>query len=101
MRFLALPTDTVRALRAGAPDAHRRAPERAVSDGGDNPCRHCLTEIPEGRGMLVLAHRPFTTPQPYAESGPIFLCADARVAFAHLRSASNNCCQCRVEPDRT
>ncbi len=27
--------------------------------------------------MLVLAHRPFPAPQPYAELGPIFLCADA------------------------
>ena len=27
--------------------------------------------------MLVLAHRPFPAPQPYAEVGPIFLCADA------------------------
>lgn len=26
--------------------------------------------------MLVLAHRPFPAPQPYAELGPIFLCAD-------------------------
>jgi Protein of unknown function (DUF1203) len=33
--------------------------------------------IPEGAGMLVLAHRPFPAPQPYAEVGPIFLCADA------------------------
>ena len=27
--------------------------------------------------MLVLAHRPFPGPQPYAELGPIFLCAVA------------------------
>jgi hypothetical protein len=25
--------------------------------------------------MLVLAHRPFDSVQPYAETGPIFLCA--------------------------
>jgi hypothetical protein len=25
--------------------------------------------------MLILAHRPFPSPQPYAETGPIFLCA--------------------------
>ena len=31
-------------------------------------------------GMLVLAHRPFPAPQPYAEIGPIFLCADACAA---------------------
>jgi hypothetical protein len=32
--------------------------------------------IPAGAGMLVLAHRPFPAPQPYAEVGPIFLCED-------------------------
>lgn len=26
--------------------------------------------------MLILAHRPFPAAQPYAETGPVFLCAD-------------------------
>ena len=116
-------------------------------------CRHCLSMIPAGEDMLVLAHRPFTAPQPYAEVGPIFLCAkpclphpesddlplmfedwervlirgygeDERIvygsgqivetgdvittvskafdtqeaiAFFHIRSAGNNCYECRVE----
>jgi Protein of unknown function (DUF1203) len=73
----ALPTDLVRAYRAGSPDANGMPPERAVSDGAGNPCRHCLRPIPRGAPMLVLAHRPFPAPQPYAEIGPIFLCAEA------------------------
>lgn len=77
MRFVAMPTDIVRAYQRGGPDANGQTPERQVSDGGGNPCRHCLRMIPEGKGMLVLAHRPFPAPQPYAEIGPIFLCADA------------------------
>jgi len=77
MRYMAIPTDIVRGYQAGGPDANGQAPERKVSDGGSNPCRHCLRMIPEGAGMLVLAHRPFPAPQPYAEVGPIFLCADA------------------------
>ncbi len=76
MRFVAIPTDVVRAYQAGGLDANGQAPERQVSDGGGNPCRHCLGLIPKGAGMLVLAHRPFPAPQPYAEVGPIFLCAD-------------------------
>jgi hypothetical protein len=76
MRFVAIPTEIVQAYRAGGPDANGQRPERTVSDGGGNPCRHCLRMIPEGAGMLVLAHRPFPAPQPYAELGPIFLCAD-------------------------
>ncbi len=74
-RFLPLPTETVRALRAGGPDANGMTAERAVSDGAGNPCRHCLCFIPEGAEMLILAYRPFDSLHPYAETGPIFLCA--------------------------
>ncbi len=73
IRFLALPTDTVRALQAGGPDAYGNAPERRVSDGDGVPCRHCLSEVATGEVYLILAHRPFMTLQPYAETGPIFL----------------------------
>ena len=76
MRYVAIPTPVVRALQAGGLDANGQLPERKVAEGGGNPCRHCLKLIPEGAGMLVLAHRPFPAPQPYAEVGPIFLCAD-------------------------
>ncbi|MBD1204645.1 MAG: DUF1203 domain-containing protein [Rhodobacteraceae bacterium] len=77
LRFVPIPTDTVRAYQAGGVDSYGLLPERQVSDGGGNPCRHCLRMIPEGAGMLVLAHRPFGALQPYAETGPIFLCAEA------------------------
>ncbi len=76
IRFMPIPTETVRALRSGAPDANGQAPERHTAEGTSNPCRHCLQMIPDGAPMLVLAHRPFPAPQPYAEVGPIFLCAD-------------------------
>ena len=74
--FTAIPTATVRALQSGGVDAYGLIPERKHSDGDGNPCRHCLQMIPQGAGMLVLAHRPFPALQPYAETGPIFLCAD-------------------------
>lgn len=77
IRFTPIPTEIARAYQAGGPDANGQKPERHISDGPGNPCRHCLQMIPEGAGMLILAHRPFPTPQPYAELGPIFLCADA------------------------
>ena len=76
IRYEALPTDLVRALQAGAPDANGQVPERRVSDGVGNPCRHCLTDIAAGDEMLVLALRPFPSAQPYAEQGPIFLHAE-------------------------
>ena len=152
LRFIPLDSGLVQAWRGGAPDANGLAPERQVSDGGGNPCRHCLDDIAGGAPMLVLAHRPFPAPQPYAELGPIFVHADdcpryretgpvpaiftrreailmrgygaddrivygtgkvipteeiesraaflfqrPEIAYLHLRSASNNCYQCRIE----
>ncbi len=67
---------TATQLRNGGLDANGQIPERQVSDGGGNPCRCCLCDVPKGAQMLVLAHRPFATINPYAETGPIFLCAD-------------------------
>jgi hypothetical protein len=152
LRFSPIPTAHARALQSGAPDAYGNPAERAVSDGGGNPCRHCLNDIPAGAGMLIAAYQPFSGGrQPYAETGPIFLCAepcerhaetdelpelfhgragllirgygpderivygtgkvvptgecdreiaailnDPKVAFVHLRSATNNCYQARV-----
>lgn len=75
IRFVPIPTKTARDLRAGCGDANGQPAEHAVSDGVGYPCRHCLRPIPEGEGVLVLAYRPFPAPQPYAEIGPIFLCA--------------------------
>jgi len=71
-----LASDLVRKIRAGGPDAHGQPAERgAISDGAGVPCRHCLRHVPAGAEYLILAHRPFPAPQPYAETGPIFLCA--------------------------
>ncbi|MGD9864736.1 MAG: DUF1203 domain-containing protein [Pseudodonghicola sp.] len=77
MRLQFHPYDSafVASVRAGGPDAYGQPAERAVSDGAGNPCRHCLQHIPEGAPMLILAARPFPALQPYAETGPIFLCA--------------------------
>lgn len=73
--FTALPTAVVEAYRSGGLDAFGNLPERATSDGNGNPCRHCLCDIPKGAEMLILAHKPFEGTHPYAEVGPIFLCA--------------------------
>ncbi|MGB0902975.1 DUF1203 domain-containing protein [Halocynthiibacter sp.] len=67
----------VRNLRAGGVDDNGQPAERAISDGGGNPCRHCLQYIPEGDQMLIAAARPFTQLHPYAECGPVFFCAQS------------------------
>lgn len=68
-----IPTDYVEAIRGGGPDANGQAPLAQVSRGLRNPCRHCLGLIADGDEKLILSYRPFTSLQPYAESGPIFL----------------------------
>lgn len=151
IQFKALPTQDVRTLQSGGPDAYGNTPERRISDGDGMPCRHCLRNIEAGAPYLVLAYRPFPALQPYAETGPIFLHAqecerapetedlpeilgsadyivrgygrDDRIvygtggviatgsigaraatlferddiAYIHVRSARNNCYQCRIE----
>jgi hypothetical protein len=71
--YLPLPTDRVRALQRGGPDAHGNVPEIHVSDGNGVPCRHCLKDVPKGEEYLILSYKPFEEDQPYAEQGPIFL----------------------------
>jgi len=68
-----IPTEHAQALQAGGTDAHGQAPLAARAEGLGNPCRHCLQLIAEGDTKLVLAYRPFERPQPYAETGPVFL----------------------------
>lgn len=152
LRFIALESDLVDALRKGSPDANGQMPEPQVSDGNGNLCRHCLGEIAKDDPFLVLAHRPFPALQPYAEVGPLFIHAEdcpryaetgrmpalfagskallirgygsddrivygtgqvvpprevkssaakilenPKIAYVHVRSASNNCYQCRIE----
>lgn len=75
IRYHALPTKTARHYQSGGRDANDQLPERATSDGTGVPCRHCMTIVPAGQDYLILSHRPFPAPQPYAEQGPIFLCA--------------------------
>jgi hypothetical protein len=77
VRFVAMPTEEALALQAGGPDAHGQKPERQISDGDGVPCRHCLTRVAKGEPYLVLAYKPFASDQPYAETGPVFIHADA------------------------
>ena len=73
--FHALPTKTVAAVRNTGFDSYGTPVERHHAAGGTWPCRHCLGQTSDD--YLVLAHRPFDGMNPYTETGPIFLCADA------------------------
>ncbi|SFI46309.1 DUF1203 domain-containing protein [Jannaschia pohangensis] len=75
MTFLAMDQTFVDHIRAGGANANGQPAERAISKGTGTPCRSCLSNVPEGEEMLICAARPFATLHPYAETGPIFLCA--------------------------
>ncbi len=150
IQYHGLPSNEVAEIRANGKDSYCNPVERHVAVEPVYPCRHCLGEIPAGKEYLILAHRPFRSNNPYAETGPIFLCADAceahenngatpkilraarflvrgysederivygsgtvvptgkisdyargllsdpQIAFVDVRSAANNCFQCRV-----
>lgn len=151
-RFVPIPTEAARFYQSGGLDANGQPPERTLCGAEGYPCRHCLRHIQIGADMLILAYRPFDSIQPYAELGPIFLCADAcpaatdgtmpqilsspdyilrgysasdriiygsgavtptdriaaraeelfsdpQIAYIHVRSARNNCYQCRIDRD--
>jgi len=66
-------SDLVDAIRSGGPDANGQTAIAQVSRGPGDPCRHCLRLIDDGEDKLILSYRPFSTLQPYAEVGPIFL----------------------------
>ncbi len=152
IKFIPLSSPLTKAYRAGARDANGQQPERFISDGSGIPCRHCLRDVEVGEPYLLLAHRPFPSAQPYAETGPVFIHAepcsiytdqtllppvlairdhmlirgynfdnricegtgqivstadikqksisllmDPVVHYLHVRSATNNCFQCRIE----
>lgn len=73
--FTGIPTEDAKAIRTGAADAYANAPKHGISNGIGMPCRHCLKIIPKDEAYLVFAYRPFETLQPYAETGPVFICA--------------------------
>ncbi|MCU0907072.1 MAG: DUF1203 domain-containing protein [Rhodobacteraceae bacterium] len=77
IRFVPLSADFAARVRAGGPDDNGQPAERAVSGGTGVPCRQCLRQVPAGAAYLICGHRPFVGRHAYAETGPIFLCAEA------------------------
>lgn len=76
-----IPTQHAEHLRTGGFDANGHPAVVKTAEGKANPCRHCLQLIAKGGDTLVLSYRPFPEPQPYAESGPIFLHKSACIRY--------------------
>ncbi len=60
-------SEFVNLVRSGGNDANGQRALLTKAVGQANPCRHCLQLIAEGDDKLVLAYRPFSALQPYAE----------------------------------
>lgn len=84
IKFVSMPTEIARAYQTGAADANGQSPERHISDGDGIPCRHCQVDVAAGEPYLLLNHRPFPAPQPYAETGPIFLPAEPCTRYPEM-----------------
>lgn len=84
IRFLGLDSAEAQARRDSGPEDRGGAMERLPAGEG-YPCRHCLSDIPEGAETLLFLHRPFARLGPYSEEGPIFLCAEDCAAFDPAR----------------
>lgn len=76
-KYLALPTNHVRDIQNGGPDANGQPAEVRHADNFRVPCRHCFQDVEPGQPYLTLAYSPFSTRNPYTETGPLFIHADA------------------------
>jgi len=86
VNFVAMATDEARRYWNGESDSNGDAPELHVAEGPGIPCRHCLAEVSVGEEYLILGYRPFPSPQPYAEVGPVFLHAKACERYADVQT---------------
>jgi len=75
-RYLPIDDAVVNRVRDRLRDDHGNELHVQVSENGA-PCRSCLRVVPAGARLILFAHRPFATHGPYAETGPVFVCADA------------------------
>ncbi len=76
-RYAAIPTEVAQRIRSTLRDDFRNELRVWISDAEGNPCRHCLRMTRPGDRLILFAYRPFATSGPYAETGPIFIHADA------------------------
>ncbi|MDQ6767125.1 MAG: DUF1203 domain-containing protein [Candidatus Eremiobacteraeota bacterium] len=77
----AIPTDVAVRVRQTLTDDFGNRLSVSASDACA-PCRHCLRLSVPGEPLILFAYRPFETPGPYAEIGPVFIHAESCPAYA-------------------
>lgn len=81
-RVVALPTAVAEEARQRA--AHGAADHKTsvVESERAAPCRHCLTWAQPGERVILFPYQAIPSHQPYAESGPIFVHAEACARYS-------------------
>lgn len=80
-RFVAIPSEFAAAARACARNGGSSVVPRR--DEAPHQCRHCLTLSAPGDTVLLASYRPFSSDQPYAERGPVFVHERECARYAH------------------
>jgi hypothetical protein len=81
-RVTPIPAGVLDRIRAAGQDDFGNPLVPTVSEAGGEPMRCCLRPAAPGDRLTLIAYRPFARPGPYAESGPVFIHAEACAGYA-------------------
>ncbi|HEX8679280.1 MAG TPA: DUF1203 domain-containing protein [Chthoniobacterales bacterium] len=81
-RVVALPTSTAEEARRKAASGASDHKTSVVESEYTAPCRHCLTWAKAGERVILFPYQSIPSDRPYAESGPIFVHADACARYS-------------------
>ncbi|HEY3979746.1 MAG TPA: DUF1203 domain-containing protein [Streptosporangiaceae bacterium] len=80
-RVTPIPAEVLARIRAAGHDDFGNPLVPAVSEEGGDPMRCCLRRAAPGDRLCLIAYRPFARPGPCAESGPVFIHAEACAGY--------------------
>jgi Protein of unknown function (DUF1203) len=76
-RVQAIPAAVLERIRAAGHDDFDNPLVPITDDAGGSPMRCCLQPSAPGDVVYLISYRPFTSPGPYAEVGPVFVHAES------------------------
>jgi hypothetical protein len=85
-RVTPIPAGVLDRIRAAGHDDFGHPLVSVTSADGGAPMRCCLRPAAAGDRLFLIAYRPFARPGPYAESGPVFIHAEACAGYASTGS---------------
>ena len=85
-RVTPIPADVLDRIRAAGHDDSGNPLVPIASETGGAPMRCCLEPAAPGDRLCLIAYRPFTRRGPYAETGPVFIHAEACAGYTSTGS---------------